>query len=564
MRIRQPAVVEDLEEDVEHIRMGLLDLVEEDHLVRPPPDGLGELTALFVADVAGWRADQPRDGELLHVLAHVDADHRLLVVEQEFGEGPGKLGLADAGRAEEQERADRAARILEAGTRSPNGVGDRLDGLVLADHPLVESLLHADELGHLAFEQPRHRNARPLRDDLGDVVGRDLFLEQRARTLEGGHRRFLLGEALGQLALGAVFQLGGALVVRLALGLLDLDLERLQLRLRGADGLDGRLLGLPALLHGAGFLADLAELLLERLEAGLRGVVGLLAERLALDLEQDPASLELVELDRHRVDLHPEARCRLVHEVDRLVGQESLGDVAVREGRGRDERRVRDPDAVVDLVALAEPAQDRDRLLDARLVDDDRLEAALERGVLLDVLAVLVEGRRPDRVELAAGQHRLEQVRGVHRALGRAGTDDGVQLVDEEDDRAAGVLDLLEDGLQALLELASELRAGNEGAEIERDDPLVLECLGNVAADDPLGEAFGDRRLADAGLADQHRVVLRPAREDLHHATDLVVATDDGVELAGARLGGEVAAVLVEGLVGALGVLGGHALAAPD
>ena len=305
-------------------------------------------------------------------------------------------------------------------------------------------------------------------------------------------------EPLLELALRAVLELRGALVVRLALGLLDLDLEPLQLRLRGADRLDRALLGLPALLHRARLLGDLGELLLERLEARLRGVVLLLAERLALDLELDPAPLELVELDRHRVDLHAQPRRRLVDEVDRLVRQEPLGDVAVRQGRRGDERRIGDPDAVVDLVALAQAAQDRDRLLDRRLVDEDLLEAPLQRGVLLDVLAVLVERRRADRVQLAAGEHRLEQVGGVHRALGRARADDGVELVDEQDHPAVGVLDLLEDGLEALLELATELGAGDQGAEVERDDALVLERLGHVAADDPLREALDDRGLADA------------------------------------------------------------------
>ena len=78
-----------------------------------------------------------------------------------------------------------------------------------------------------------------------------------------------------------------------------------------------------------------------------------------------------------------------------------------------------------------------------------------------------------------------------------------------------GVLDLLEDGLEALLELAAELGAGDERAQVERDDPLVLEALGHVAADDPLGEALDDGGLADAGLADQHRVVLGAPAEHL-------------------------------------------------
>ena len=93
----------------------------------------------------------------------------------------------------------------------------------------------------------------------------------------------------------------------------------------------------------------------------------------------------------------------------------------------------RDLQLVVLFVALADAVEDQDRLLDARLVDLDRLEAALQRGVALDVLAVLVQRGRADRLQLAAGEGRLEDVGGVDRALGRAGADERVQLVDEED-----------------------------------------------------------------------------------------------------------------------------------
>ena len=184
-----------------------------------------------------------------------------------------------------------------------------------------------------------------------------------------------------------------------------------------------------------------------------------------------------------------------------------------------------------------------------RLADQDRLEAPLQRGVLLDVLAVLVERRRADAVQLAARQHRLEHVAGVHRALGRARADDGVQLVDEEDDLALGLGDFLEDGLQALLELAAELRAGDQRAHVERDDPLVLQPLRHVAADDALRQPLDDGGLADARLADQHRVVLGAAGEHLDDAADLLVAADDRVELALARQLGQVAAVLLQRLV---------------
>ena len=93
-------------------------------------------------------------------------------------------------------------------------------------------------------------------------------------------------------------------------------------------------------------------------------------------------------------------------------------------------------------------------------------------------------------------------------------------------------LNFFEHGLQPLLELAAELRAGDQRAHVERDDLLVLESFGNVAANDALGEAFDDGGLTDAGFADQYRVVLGAAGENLDHAADLLVAADDRIEFA--------------------------------
>ena len=82
--------------------------------VGPPAHGLGQLAAVAVADVAGRRADQPRDRVRLAELGHVDPDERLLGREQPLRERLDQLGLADAGRAEEQERAERAVALGEA------------------------------------------------------------------------------------------------------------------------------------------------------------------------------------------------------------------------------------------------------------------------------------------------------------------------------------------------------------------------------------------------------------------------------------------------------------------
>src|SRR5439155_7921658 len=125
LAVGQPAVVEDLQEEVVDVGVPLLDLVEEDDRARLAPDLLGELAALLVADVAGRRADQAGDGVLLAVLRHVDADDRLLGPEEEFRQRARRLGLADAAGAEEEEGADRALDVAEAGARPAVGAADR-------------------------------------------------------------------------------------------------------------------------------------------------------------------------------------------------------------------------------------------------------------------------------------------------------------------------------------------------------------------------------------------------------------------------------------------------------
>ncbi len=508
LTVGQAAVVENLQQHVEHVRVRLLDFVEQQHGVRATPHGFGQIAAFFVADVAGRCADQARDRVLLHELGHVDADHRLFRVEQEFGERLAQLGLADAGRAEEQERAVRSIRIGEAGTRAADRIGYGAHCFGLADDALRECVLHVEELLALAFEHLRHGDAGPLGDDFRDFLFGDLVAQELGRLLFGAARG---GESTLELGDLAVCELGHAREILRASRSFEIETRALQLCVDVRGALDRSLFGLPDLFEVCVFLLERLDLLVEHGSALLRRFVGFLLQRLALDLQLDHAAFEAVHRLRLGVDFHADARRGFVDQVDRLVGQLPVGDVAMRERRGRDDRGVGDADAVVNFVALLQAAQDRDRVLDRRLVDEHFLEAALQRGILLDVLAILVERRRADAVELAARERRLEHVAGVHRAFGLACADHRVQLVDEQDDAAFLLREVVEHRLEALLELTAILRAGDQRAHVERENALVAQAFRHLAVDDALCEAFDDRSLADAGLADQHGVVLGAA-----------------------------------------------------
>ena len=59
---------------------------------------------------------------------------------------------------------------------------------------------------------------------------------------------------------------------------------------------------------------------------------------------------------------------------------------------------------IIDRLSIRKDVYKR-QILDGRLVDHDRLETTFQRGVFLDILAVLVQRGCTDAVQLAAGQH---------------------------------------------------------------------------------------------------------------------------------------------------------------
>ncbi len=177
-------------------------------------------------------------------------------------------------------------------------------------------------------------------------------------------------------------------------------------------------------------------------------------------------------------------------------------------------------------------AQDRHRLLDGRLGHVDLLETARQGRVFFEDAAIFREGGRADTLERARRERRLQQVRCIERAA-RCGAraDQRMDFVDEQD-CVRTFLQFLEDRLQALLEVAAILGAGEQRAHVERIHLGVSQNIGHFAARDAPGKAFGDRRLADTSLTDQERIVLAATAQHLHHALDFRLAPDQRIDAA--------------------------------
>ena len=198
-------------------------------------------------------------------------------------------------------------------------------------------------------------------------------------------------------------------------------------------------------------------------------------------------------------------------------------------------------------------------------LDDDRLEAALQGRVLLDVLAVLIQRGGADAVQFAARQQRLQHVGGVHGAFGRARAHDRVQLVDEQDDATFGLLHFLEHGLQALLELAAVLGAGDQRAQVHSATTrLFFRPSGTSPRTMRWARPSTMAVLPTPGSPMRTGLFLVRRERTWITRRIFLVTPDDRVELALAREIRQVAAVLGQRVVLLFRVFVGDSLVAAD
>ena len=380
--------------------MRLFHLVEQHHRIGLSAHRLGELTALLIADISGRCADEARHGEFFHIFAHVDAHDVLFIVEKTFRKRLGKLRLADARRSQKQERSDRAVGILNTRSGAQDSLGNARHRFILPDHAAVQDLFEMQQLVPLALHQPRYGDTRPALHDAGDLLVRHLVPQIAAVVLLTFRLRRL--QLLLQRGQRAVFQLGSAVEIVVLLGAFDLRAQLFDLRTQALHLTDLRLFVFPLRLFLRQVGAQLGKLLLNFFQMRLRQLVAFLFQRRLLDFQLNDLALHHIQLGRHGVHFGADHGTCLIDEVDRLVRQKTVGDIPMGQRRSGDDGGILNFHAVIHLIALLQTAQNGDGVLHGRLLHQNRLKPSFECGILFDILAIFVERRRTDTVQLAA------------------------------------------------------------------------------------------------------------------------------------------------------------------
>ena len=120
-----------------------------------------------------------------------------------------------------------------------------------------------------------------------------------------------------------------------------------------------------------------------------------------------------------------------------------------------------------------------------------------------------------------------------------------MNLIDKENGVRI-VLQGFEHAFEPLFKVTPVFRAREKRAHIERVHNGIGQYIRHISIDNPSRQAFGNGGFTNPGFADQQRVVLASAAENLHHTFQLFFATDQRIDFAFVGQGIEIDGVLLK------------------
>ena len=124
-----------------------------------------------------------------------------------------------------------------------------------------------------------------------------------------------------------------------------------------------------------------------------------------------------------------------------------------------------------------------------------------------------------------------------------------MHLIDKQD----GIFfcgQLFDDLFDAFFKFAAVFGACDHAGQVKRDQPLIPQRLGYIAGNDFLRQTLDNSGFAHTRITDQCRIVFGAAGQNLDHALDLLIPSDDRIELAFFGGSGQIAAKLAERIIG--------------
>ena len=164
---------------------------------------------------------------------------------------------------------------------------------------------------------------------------------------------------------------------------------------------------LPFRFQRRRFFLELAQFLLELLEALFASRIFFFFQRLTFHLVLHDLALDHINLRRHGIELDFQSRGRFIDQIDRFVRQITIADIAMRKDRGRNQGGVLNAHTMMHFVTFLQSTQDCDRVFYARFSHHYRLKTPFQCRILFDIFAIFIEGGGPDRAQLVNEENDL-------------------------------------------------------------------------------------------------------------------------------------------------------------
>ena len=165
-------------------------------------------------------------------------------------------------------------------------------------------------------------------------------------------------------------------------------------------------------------------------------------------------------------------------------------------------------------------------------------------------------------MQFATCQHRLQEVACIHCAIRFPGTHNGMQLIDEQNDTALALLHLVQNRFQTLFEFATVLCAGDQSAQIQREDLPVFQVGRDIATHNSQCQTLCNGSFTDTRLTDQNRIVLGLSGEDSNDISYLIISADDRIQFSGTGTLHQILSVFRQDIIGFFRILCGNTLVA--
>ena len=211
-----------------------------------------------------------------------------------------------------------------------------------------------------SLHQLRYGDSRPSCHDSGNFFLRYGIAHERSRIsrFPGAFLAFLLRlfQLFFKLRQCRISELCRLFIFIIPLRRFDLAVHAVNFFLCIFDCVNFLLLRFPSGFHFVESIAQLCKLLSNLFGALLGKRIRFLFQRHFLNFQLHDLTPDIIDFRRHGVDFRPNLSARLIHQIDRLVRQETVCNIPVRQRRSGNKRTVVNLYAVENLVFLLEPS----------------------------------------------------------------------------------------------------------------------------------------------------------------------------------------------------------------